>query len=78
MVRGVTERLAEKTAERQFLHELETDFELAPAASRALLETAQQVLLSSPEPDLVREGQMRVTVVSPTTPQGIDLAHPLV
>ena len=42
MVRTEVERLAEKTAERQFLYEMETDFELAPAASRAVLETAQQ------------------------------------
>ena len=48
MVRREAERLAEKTAERQFLYEMETDFELAPAASRAVLETAQQVLLLAP------------------------------
>ncbi len=34
MVRSQTERLAEKTVERQFLHELEVDFELAPADFR--------------------------------------------
>jgi hypothetical protein len=50
MARTQAERLAEKTVERQFLYELERDFELAPATSRALLETAQQVLLlSSPD-----------------------------
>src|SRR5438552_1878706 len=43
MARSTTERLSEKTVERQFLYELETDFELAPAASRAVLATAQQV-----------------------------------
>ena len=31
MARTQDERLAEKTAERQFLYELERDFELAPA-----------------------------------------------
>jgi hypothetical protein len=41
MARTTIERLAEKTAERQFLYELERDFELAPAASRAVLATAQ-------------------------------------
>lgn len=61
MARSTTERLAEKTIEWQFLYEMETDFELAPAASRAMLATAQQVLLvSGGEP---RQGQMRVTVV---------------
>ena len=30
------ERLGEKTVERQFLYELERDFELAPATSRAV------------------------------------------
>lgn len=64
MVRGEAERLGEKTAERQFLYEMETDFELAPAASRAVLEAAQQVLLPSVGLGSVREGQMRATVVS--------------
>ena len=68
MTRSTTERLAEKTVERQFLYEMETDFELAPAASRAVLATAQQVLLvSGGEP---RQGQMRVTVVSVEEPSG--------
>ena len=40
MPRTQEERLAEKTVERQFLYELETDFELAPATSRAVLGTA--------------------------------------
>lgn len=70
MVRREVERLAEKTAERQFLYEMETDFELAPAASRAVLETAQQVLLPSLSIGEVREGQMRVTVVSDHEPSG--------
>jgi len=47
MARSEHERLAEKTVERQFLHELENDFELAPATSRALPSAAQQVLLPS-------------------------------
>jgi len=64
MARKQRARLAEKTVERQFVHELETDFELAPATSRAVLATAQQVLLTSSEDGKVREGQMRVTVVS--------------
>ena len=47
MARTQAERLGEKTIERQFLYELEKDFELAPATSRAVLEAAKQVLLSS-------------------------------
>ncbi len=74
MVRRAEERLAEKTAEKQFLYELETDYELAPAASRSLLETAQQVLLCSAEPGLIREGQMLVTVVSDHEPSGKPLS----
>jgi hypothetical protein len=74
MVREAVERLAEKTVERQFLYELETDFELAPAASRALLETAQQVLLPSLGGDELREGQMRVTVVGAREPSGKPLS----
>jgi hypothetical protein len=45
MARTHGQRLAEETSQRQFLHELETDFELAPATSRAVMETAQQVLV---------------------------------
>lgn len=74
MVRREVERLAEKTAERQFLHEMESDFELAPAASRAVLETAQQVLLCTVESGQVREGQMCVTVVSEREPSGKPLS----
>jgi len=74
MVRTQEERLAEKTVERQFLYELETDFELAPATSRAVLEAAQQVLLPCWGWGDVREGQMRVTVVSVDEPSGKPLA----
>ncbi len=74
MARSETERLAEKTVERQFLHELEVDFELAPATSRALLSAVQQVLLSCPNKDEVREGQMQVTVVSSQEPAGKPLS----
>lgn len=44
MDRTQQERPAEKTVERQFLYELESDFEVAPAESRAVLEAAQRVL----------------------------------
>jgi len=74
MARRQSERLAEKTVERQFVHELETDFELAPATSRAVLATAQQVLLLSSENGEVREGQMRVTAVSVEEPSGKPLS----
>lgn len=74
MARRQKERLAEKTTERQFLHELETDFELAPATSRAVLATAQQVLLLSSKNGDVREGQMRVTAVSVVEPSGKPLS----
>jgi hypothetical protein len=74
MVRREVERLAEKTAEKQFLHEMETDFELAPAASRAVLQTAQQVLLCSVGCGQLREGQMCVTVVSEREPSGKPLS----
>jgi hypothetical protein len=74
MTRRDVERLAEKTAERQFLYEMETDFELAPAASRAVLETAQQVLLPSLSVGEVREGQMRITVVCEREPSGKPLS----
>lgn len=74
MARGAAYRLAEKTAERQFLYELETDFELAPATARSVLETAQQVLFPFVGEGEVREGQMRVTVVSVAEPSGKPLA----
>lgn len=39
MALRLTERLTEKTEEGRFLHEMKADFELAPAASRAVLQT---------------------------------------
>jgi Protein of unknown function (DUF1670) len=75
MARTQDERLGEKTAERQFLYEMERDFELAPAPARAVLETAQQVLLTSWGRGEVREGQMRVTVVSVDEPSGKPLSE---
>jgi len=70
MARTEEERLREKTIERQFLYELERDFELAPATSRAVLEAAKQVLLSMRAENEVGEGQMRATVVSAEEPAG--------
>jgi hypothetical protein len=54
---------------------MERDFELAPAPARAVLETAQQVLLTSWGSGEVREGQMRVTVVSADEPSGKPLSE---
>ena len=70
MARTEEERLREKTVERQFLYELERDFELAPATSRAVLEAAKQVLLPSAGDGGMREGQMRATVVGVDEPAG--------
>ncbi len=74
MVRSQTDRLSEKTIEQQFLYELEYDFELAPATSRALLSAAQQVLMSCVRVGEVREGQMQLTVVSSREPSGKPLS----
>jgi hypothetical protein len=74
MVRTKEERLAEKTVERQFLYELESDFEMAPATSRAVLDAAQQVLLPFVGDGVVREGQMRLTAVSVDEPSGKPLS----
>jgi hypothetical protein len=74
MARTREERLAEKTVERQFLYELESDFEFAPATSRAVLEAAQQVLLPFCGNGEIREGQMRVTVVGVDEPAGKPLS----
>ncbi len=70
MVCTQKERLREKTVERQFLYEMEKDFELAPATSRAVLEAAKQVLLPSVSNGAVGEGQMHVTAVSVDEPSG--------
>lgn len=70
MARTEEERLREKTIERQFLYELERDFELAPAMSRAVLEAAKQVLLPMLLDGGVGEGQMRATVVGVEEPAG--------
>lgn len=75
MARTQGERLREKTVERQFLYELEKDFELAPATSRAILEAAKQVLLPSMGNGSVGEGQMRVTAVSVDEPSGKPLGE---
>jgi hypothetical protein len=75
MVQTSTDRLAEKTVERQFLYELERDFELAPATSRAVLSAAQQVLFPSGLNGDVREGQMRVTAASVAEPSGKPLSE---
>jgi hypothetical protein len=74
MAGGAAGRLAAKTIERQFLCELEQDFELAPATSRAVLATAQQVLLPFYGAGEVREGQMRITVVGAGEPAGKPLS----
>ena len=58
MVRSLTERLAEKTVERQFLHELEMDFELAPATRSA---GVLGLLPSQPYSSGPREGLPGVT-----------------
>lgn len=47
MARSTTERLSERPSNGSLLYVMETDFELVPAASRAVLATAQQVLLVS-------------------------------
>jgi hypothetical protein len=75
MAEGAIGRLAEKTIERQFLYELEKDFELAPATSRAILASAQQVLVPFWDGSEIREGQMRMTVVSAREPAGKALSE---
>ncbi len=55
MARTQGDRLKEKTVERQFLYEMERDFELAPATSQALLSAAQHVLFSCASNGDVRE-----------------------
>jgi hypothetical protein len=74
MGHGPTERLREKTVERQFLYELERDFELAPATSRAVLFAVRQVLFPLRGNGEVREGQIRVTAVSVEEPSGKPLS----
>jgi len=75
MAHTEAERLSEKTAERQFLYELERDFELAPATSRAVLAAAQQVLFPLSGDGQLREGQLRVTAVSVDEPSGKPLSE---
>jgi hypothetical protein len=75
MPRGEAQRLAEKTVERQFLYELEHDFELAPATSRAVLAAAQQVFLPFAGDGQILEGQMLVTVVGIKEPSGKPLSE---
>ena len=67
-------RLAVKTAEATFLHILETEFHLPPRTGRALLETAQDLLLGMGDGESVQPGQIRAVVTALAAPFGPKLA----
>lgn len=67
-------RLAVKTAEATFLHILETEFHLPPRTGRALLETAQDLLLGMGDGESVQPGQIRAVVTALAAPFGPELA----
>lgn len=61
-MRGIRERLGEKTAEAMFVQRLESEFHIAPRIGRQVLETAQESLLGNGSEPVLQVGQMEVVV----------------
>jgi hypothetical protein len=69
------DRLATKTPEASFLHVLQDEFNFSLRVSRALLSTAQEMLIGSTPARAVRPGQVRLVVASMQAPFGPPLAE---
>lgn len=72
---GVQERLAVKTPEAAFLHVLQEEYRFSPRVSRALLSTAQEMLVEGVPASAVRPGQVRLVVASLKAPFGPPLSE---
>ena len=68
------DRLAAKTPEAAFLHELREEFRFSPRVSRELLSTAKEMLVGGVPSSVVRPGQVRLVVASLKAPFGPPLA----
>lgn len=69
------DRLAVKTPETAFLHVLQEEFKFSSRVSRALLQTAQEMLVGNAAASTVRPGQVRLVVARREAPFGPPLAE---
>ena len=74
MSRTATDRLAVKTLDQRFRHELETGFEMAPRVAQGILETAKHVFnldaVSGTQNSRLRPGQIRQVIAAAEAPHG--------
>lgn len=74
MSRTAIDRLAVKTLDQRFRHELETEFELAPRVAQSVLEAAKNVFhldaVTGEPTDRLRPGQIRQVIAAAGAPHG--------
>ena len=77
MTRTVIDRLAVKTLDQRFRHELETGFEIAPRVSQGVLDLAKEVFsldaASADGSGRLRPGQIRQVIAAAGAPHGCPL-----
>ncbi|NBD34443.1 MAG: DUF1670 domain-containing protein [Chloroflexi bacterium] len=77
MSRTTLDRLAVKTLDQRFRHELETGFEMAPRVAQGILETAKHVFnldaVSGTQNSRLRPGQIRQVIAAAEAPHGRSL-----
>lgn len=74
MVRTAIDRLAVKTLDQRFRHDLETGFEMAPRVAQGILELAKEVFsldaVSTDGSGRLRPGQIRQVIAAAGAPHG--------
>lgn len=74
MSRTEMDRLAVKTLEQRFRHELEAGFEMAPRIAQGVLEAAKEIFnldaVSGHQPGRLRPGQVRQVIAAAEAPHG--------
>lgn len=77
MSRTTSDRLAVKTLDQRFRHELETGFEIPPRVAQGILEAAKAVFnldaVTGEPPDRLRPGQIRQVIAAAGAPHGCPL-----
>ncbi|HUW15252.1 MAG TPA: DUF1670 domain-containing protein [Anaerolineae bacterium] len=77
MTRTAIDRLAVKTLDQRFRHELETGFEIAPRVSQGVLDLAKEVFsldaVSADGSGRLRPGQIRQVIAAAGAPHGCPL-----
>jgi hypothetical protein len=77
MVRTAIDRLAVKTLDQRFRHDLETGFEMAPRVAQGILELAKEVFslgaVSTDGTGRLRPGQIRQVIAASGAPHGRSL-----